>query len=177
MRKDALEKITTDHRDQFDDQTPSEKIWRRISSSLFEPGKVSLWNSVPLWRAAAIMLVGLSAYLFFSKQNSALELKTLTGVGQQDFKDVESFYSAQILEKVALISHEDLFADDSFTQDLQKLEAMYTVLSEEMKKHPSEKVKDAMVLNMIVRIDLLNQQLQRLEETKRKSKSEKPTSI
>lgn len=90
---------------------------------------------------------------------------------QQDFADIETFYSAQISEKVALISTEDMFADDSFTPDIQKLEAMYTVLAEEMKKHPSQKVKDALVLNMLVRIDLLNQQIQKLEETK-KRKSE-----
>ena len=67
-----------------------------------------------------------------------------------------------------MISNEGLFADDSFTQDIQKLEAMYAVISEEMKKHPSEKVKDALVLNMLVRIDLLNQQIQKLEESKEK---------
>ena len=86
---------------------------------------------------------------------------------QQEFTDVESFYTAQILEKVTLISNEGPFADDSFTQDLQKLEAMYTVLAEEVKKRPSDRVKDAIVLNMLVRIDLLNQQIQKLEESKR----------
>ena len=63
---------------------------------------------------------------------------------------------------------EGLFADDNISQDIQKLEAMYSVLSDEMKRLPSEKVKDAMVLNMLVRIDLLNQQIQKLEESKRK---------
>jgi hypothetical protein len=32
-----------------------------------------------------------------------------------------------------------------------------------MKAHPSKKVKEALVLNLLVRIDLLNQQLQALE--------------
>jgi hypothetical protein len=41
---------------------------------------------------------------------------------------------------------------------------MYSVLKEEMKNHPSQKVKDALVLNLLVRIDLLNQQLHNLEE-------------
>jgi hypothetical protein len=41
---------------------------------------------------------------------------------------------------------------------------MYLVLKEEMKTRPSQKVKDALVLNLLVRIDLLNQHLQRLEE-------------
>lgn len=53
---------------------------------------------------------------------------------------------------------------NGFTHDFQQLEAMYLVLKEEMKVRPSQKVKDALVLNLLVRIDLLNQQLHRLEE-------------
>jgi len=48
-------------------------------------------------------------------------------------------------------------------------------MSEEMKKHPSEKVKEALVLNMLVRIDLLNQQIQKLEDSKKKKQSDAAT--
>ncbi len=165
--KDVFEKFVDNHRGDFDGRIPSPKTWRKISSSLFKTRNFPLWNSVGAWRAAAMLLMGLSVYLFFYQQHTEPEK---TGVArQQDFSDIETYYSAQILEKVALISNEGLFADESFTQDLQKLEAMYTVLAEEMKKHPSEKVKDALVLNMLVRIDLLNQQIQKLEESKRKT--------
>jgi hypothetical protein len=41
---------------------------------------------------------------------------------------------------------------------------MYMVLKEEMEARPSRKVKDALVLNLLVRIDLLNQQLQKLDQ-------------
>ena len=51
-----------------------------------------------------------------------------------------------------------------FTQDYQKLDAMYQVLKEEMKLHPSKKVKDALILNFLIRIDLLNQQLHELDK-------------
>jgi hypothetical protein len=166
MKRDTMEKFITDNRDQFDDKNPPAGTWVKISHALFGNKTVSLWNSASLWRSAAIVLMGISAYLFFTRPQSIMPIST--SAMQQDFVDIESFYSAQILEKVALISTEDLFADDSFTQDIQKLEAMYTVLAEEMKKHPSEKVKDALVLNMLVRIDLLNQQIQKLEETKKR---------
>lgn len=170
MNKDALKKFTEDHRDLFDDKLPSEKNWTKIARSLFTGQTVSLWNSVSLWRAAAAVLLGLSIYLSMPDHGQVPTVQA-----QQDFIDIETFYSTEISEKVALISDEGLFADDSFTQDLQKLEAMYTVMSEEMKKHPSDKVKDALVLNMLVRIDLLNQQIQKLEESKRAEA--KPSSI
>ena len=164
--KDHLEKFVRENRERWDDKVPITRNWTRISQALFEREKVFFLNTVSFWRAAAMVLLSLSIFLFINGQNSPTVNRQQIAQ-QQDFLDIESFYSAQILEKVAQISKEDLFADDSFTQDLQKLEAMYTVLAEEMKKHPSEKVKDALVLNMLVRIDLLNQQIQKLEESKR----------
>ncbi|CAN5556848.1 hypothetical protein BH10BAC4_BH10BAC4_18710 [soil metagenome] len=164
--KNNIEKFVRDHRDQFDDKTPGDIVWSKVSEAVFNSKSFSFWNSVSVWRAAAIVLMGFSAYLFFTKPSTS-PVKAMAM--QQEFLDIESFYSSQISEKVALISTEGLFADDSFTQDIQKLEAMYTVLADEMKKHPSEKVKDALVLNMLVRIDLLNQQIQKLEETKKRN--------
>lgn len=92
---------------------------------------------------------------------------------QTEFRDLESFYGSQISEKVAFIDKLDTdYEDDQFTQDVQKLDAMYEVLREEMKVSPSEKVKDALILNMLIRIDLLNQQIKKLEDN-RKGSSEK----
>lgn len=150
------------HREEFDSRVPSAHVWNRVSGAMgFDS---SWWNNLVLWRAAAMMLMGLSLYLFLARPGN----EPKPALAQQEFSDVELFYKAQISEKVALIHDAGDAADDSFTQDLQKLEAMYTVLYDELKRHPSEKVKDALVLNMIVRIDLLNQQIQKLEETQRK---------
>ena len=167
MKKDKLEHLFSENRDAFDDKTPSDNVWRRIENALFGDRTVSLWSSVMVWRAAAILLAGFSVFLLVERSGNKNGVTANRAV-TQEFTDIELYYSTQISEKVALISSEGLFADDSFTQDLQKLEAMYSVMADEMKKHPSEKVKDALVLNMLVRIDLLNQQIQRLEESKRK---------
>ncbi|MBS1544392.1 MAG: hypothetical protein JST14_12210 [Bacteroidetes bacterium] len=145
----------------MDDKAPSQRVWDAIERSL-GLDQISIWNSVVVWRAAAMVLLGLSIYAFWSKAPAV----NSQPVSQQEFRDIESFYSGQIMEKVSLLSSEGQ-TDDSFTQDFQKLEAMYAVLADEMKKDPSEKVKDALVLNMLVRIDLLNQQIQKLEESKK----------
>ena len=89
-----------------------------------------------------------------------------------EFNDVEEFYTAQISQKVALIEEvSGSSSTDEFTQDFKQLEAMYNVLKEEWKTRPSKKVKDALVLNLLVRINLLNQQLHRLEEDMEKEDS------
>jgi hypothetical protein len=81
-----------------------------------------------------------------------------------EFKDIETFYFSQIAEKVDQIEdYKGQEGMNGFTSDFQQLEAMYHVLKEEMKTRPSQKVKDALVLNLLIRIDLLNQQLHKID--------------
>jgi hypothetical protein len=164
--KDGLKNFIDKNRPAFDDQEPPGKVWGAIESSLQGMRQTSMWNSVSLWRAAAVLFLGLSVYFFLTRTTPGLRKEGT--LSQVEFIDLESFYSSQIAEKVALINDIDASGDsDPFTQDFQKLDAMYQVLREEMKNHPSEKVKDALVLNLLVRIDLLNQQIKKLEDSKR----------
>lgn len=158
--KDRLADFVRQNRQQFDDRKPPARLWKRIESSLgFGP---SSWNRpINWWRAAAIFFMALSVYLLIPRH----QLNNQNAQAMKDFLDVEAFYVQQISHKVAMI--QELNGTDGlngFTHDFEQLEAMYLVLKEEMKTRPSEKVKDAMVLNLLVRIDLLNQHLQRLEE-------------
>lgn len=162
--KDALQDFVNANRNQFDHKTPREGTWAKIESSL-AAGKRSWWNAVGVWRAAAIILFGLCAYLLGIQQS-----RPVLGAGtlSADFKDLDVFYNDQINEKAEMVSQfqrERGEAGDEVTQNLQKLEAMYQVLKEEMKKRPTQDVKDALVLNLLVRIDLLNLQLKKLDST------------
>ncbi|HEY3430430.1 MAG TPA: hypothetical protein VGK39_07125 [Cyclobacteriaceae bacterium] len=158
--KNQLEDFIRQNKAAFDDQEPSEKIWKNIRQQLFIT--TSLWNSVVIWRAAAVVLLGLCIYLAIQKivdnrdKNLALS----------EFNDVENFYVSQISEKVEQIkaSRGQDMGMNGFTHDFQQLEAMYQVLKEEMRARPSQKVKDALELNLLIRIDLLNQQLHKIEE-------------
>ena len=48
--------------------------------------------------------------------------------------------------------------------------AMYQVLRGQMNTRPSKEIRDALILNILVRIDLLNQQIERLEDLKKEKK-------
>ncbi len=173
--KEEIEEFIHQNRNAFDDKEPSEKVWRNVRASLSFENK-RLFNSMALWRAAAIIFFALSVYLIMSKNQSVM---TVASSSSKEFKDVENFYTQQISNKVKLINdfqkNEGL---NGFTQDFQQLEAMYMVLKEQMNANPSDKVKDALVLNLLVRIDLLNQQLYSLEkEVKNKEEKQSNTSI
>jgi hypothetical protein len=158
--KDLLKKFITENRQAFDNREPSDRVWRGIEPHL-PAGGTSWWNKVVLWRAAAILFLGISSYLFFTNRPASADRQALGLLGE--FAYLENFYNEQITEKVELISKiNEWDADEDFTPDIQKLDAMYQVLREQMKINPSEKVKDALILNMLVRIDLLNQQIHKL---------------
>jgi hypothetical protein len=160
---DSLKEFIHRNRERFDDREPNERGWENIESRLPKLSP-SLWNSVVVWRSAAILVLSVSMFLFFfpigrasKKEQAAIRV---------EFKDLESYYSNQIFEKKELVTQfqsETGLTEDEVTQNIQKLEAMYQVLRMEMEKRPSQDVKDALVLNLLVRIDLLNQQLNKLD--------------
>lgn len=176
--KNSLEEFIKKNRDEFDSKVPNEKVWDKIQANLPGMKQVTLWNSVTLWRVAALLFMGLSVYLVATNKQVRIKDKEQVSEIQGEFFDVETYYSKEIAKKVALIDHLDqTFENDQFTQDFQKLDAMYQVLRDEMKNRPTEKVKDALILNLLVRIDLLNQQLKRLEDLKKDKTKTDPSSV
>jgi len=162
--KDSLKDFIHQNRDGFDDKQPDEKVWKKIEATLPASKTISLWNSVSLWRAAAAVFLGLATYFFVTGNQSSLQKREMAML-QGEFSDLEVYYSSEIAEKVSLIHRmEESSESDAFTQDFQKLDAMYQVLKEQMKTQPTQKVKEALVLNLLVRIDLLNQLLHKLEQ-------------
>lgn len=164
-----LEDFVRRNRPAFDDKDPSPKVWNGIERSLGLRGSSRI-STMALWRAAAIFFMSLSAFLLIPRGADKIQ----NAQAMKEFSDVEAFYVQQISHKVDMIGEFDGSDGlNGFTHDFKQLEAMYFVLKEEMKAHPSEKVKDALVLNLLVRIDLLNQQLHRLEKEQTEDESTK----
>lgn len=154
--KDELKDYIEQHREAFDTKEVPEKIWFNVRQNLF--GEKGFWQPIRYWQAAAVVFFALSSFLF---------LQDRVGVKQQaslkEFKATEAFYIEEISEKMKMIHSVNASDLNGFTQDFQQLEAMYMVLREEMNQQPSEKVKDALILNLIIRINLLNKQLHEVE--------------
>ena len=163
--KDSLGKFINENREEFDSQVPPESVWNKIETALPKASKQIFWNSVTFWRAAALILFGLSAYLVVSKNYSRPNKQEIAEI--QGFNDLETYYSSQISEKMDMVHRYQTstgLTEDEITQNMKKLEAMYLVLKDEMKRRPSQDVRDALVLNLLVRIDLINQQLNKLDK-------------
>jgi hypothetical protein len=172
--KDSLGKFIAENREAFDAQNPPENTWNKIEGALPKSSKQVFWSAVSLWRAAAVLFFGLSAYLMIAKHYSRPNKQEIAEI--QGFNDLEIYYSSQISEKMDMVHRYQSstgLTEDEITQNLKKLEAMYLVLKDEMKRRPSQDVRDALVLNLLVRIDLINQQLNKLDKPATGSDKEK----
>jgi hypothetical protein len=170
---DSLKDFIKENRAAFDSKEVPE-VWSSIEANI--KARQKWFNTVSFWRAAAIILFGISSFMIANSFLAKNSVRKESLVVQKDFGDLESFYSSQISEKMDLVQRfqsQTGQTEDDITQNLQKLEAMYQVLKEQMKKRPTQDVKDAMVLNLLVRIDLLNQQLNKLDKPKRPTEEKK----
>ncbi len=167
---DKIEKYIKDHRSSFDDQHPSETLWLRINSQLDRGGK-----EIPLfrhaWKAAAIILFTMVIWLLFDRQNQIeqLNLSQIETTGGIAFNEVENYYVAQIELKQREISRfiaVNPEVDEQLMIDINKLDSTYQQLKKKLIQGPNEKIIDAMVINLQIRIELLNQQLSVLDRIK-----------
>ena len=82
---DQLEDFIRQNKGAFDDKEPSDRSWKKIESSLKFQKKTSLWNSVVMWRAAAIIFMAASGFLLLSKQGGKVRTDASA---LNDFTDV-----------------------------------------------------------------------------------------
>jgi hypothetical protein len=160
---DNFDKYIRSNKEAFDDKQPSDKVWSKIDAELTESPKNYNW----VWKVAATLFFCSTVYLFFQKAENKKELLAHKEQISDDFTDIETYYFQIISDKRDLIYEFDTQEtpiEVDFEQDLQKLDAMYQVLKEELKANPSKKVVDALILNMLVRIDVLNKKIEELEQ-------------
>lgn len=174
MENDRLKSFISRHRELFDAREPGTHLEERVLRKL-QP--LRWWHSAGVWRAAAGLLLLLSTYLWMSRPVPFSPAHASNRL-QQELQLSEEYYNELMAGKLMLIKNfENAYRHDQISQDVQRLEAMYAVLKEEMLVRPTEKVRDALILNMIVRVGLLDQQLRVLDEMEKQQMQQGTTAL
>ncbi len=172
---DNLEKYFKKHRQAFEKDAPEDEVWQRIGNKLDARDKMKSGGGdnaySRYWKVAAIILLVLSTVLVWDKmQQENGNYPVAQSTFEADFDRVEAYYTTLIAEKrSSLHLSENVSAEllEAFDEDLSKLEAMYQQLKEDYKNAPETgTLADAMVQNLRMRIEILNQQLQIIEKIK-----------
>lgn len=177
--RDEIEKFVHEHRETFDSHMPGEHIWQQIEQELEPAAEVSKTKGKQmyvnwLWKAAAMLFFGLFAALLVERQyNQELDSKLAERdkvPGLSEFLQTEAYYTSLIQQKRKQIAHfasRESYLVEDFTKDLESLDSMYVVLKEDLKVQQTDRVVDAMIQNLQLRIDILNRQLNILEGIQR----------
>ncbi|NRF41933.1 hypothetical protein [Pedobacter foliorum] len=170
-----LEEYIREHKKSFDVGTPSDELWSKIETAL-DKEKVKKPLRVPLWFAIAASLTVVMTITFIYTYRSKQ-----TGI---DIADVNPIYAKKEMKFASLIEQKKdslmVYAQENpklyseFSSDLQKLGADYENLKKQLQNSPNQKlVVRAMVKNLELQLQVINQQLSIINEVSQYKKENK----
>lgn len=171
--KDRLEEFVRSQREQFDVFEPDEKLWKGIEKKMDKGRKFNLgYYLIRAAGVAAILIISITSYKYFAGRNDK-------NPEIPELREAEVYYSGIIDSKLKEV--QPLLSDypdiqEDINSDLSELDSVYKSLKEDLKDNVSnQEVIEAMVENYRMRIEILEEMLEYLEnknEDSTKNKSE-----
>lgn len=177
MKKDNLERFVRDNREAFDAHEPPDALWARLdeklgpapakSESPFQeihrtPARSSWFRTN--WQVAASIAVLLMAGTFlYVNQRYGVSQQPELAVASPAYAKEVVYYTQLIDEKrteLHQLSETNPALYEEFSTDLTRLERNYQTLKAELPQNPNqETLIQAMIQNLQLQINLLNEQL------------------
>lgn len=202
--RSPLEQFIRDNREQFDGDEPRPQVWSALEKQLAPPEKKGKVLAMKFLRwgvaAAVLVLAGIGVfYLLINKppatsgpvvQNKGandtpvvMEDKMLEEIDPTVAKEVYHFTQLIELKQTELkqLGKDNPELYKQFITDINKLDSSYLSLKSELPANPNhEQLLEAMIQNLRLQTDLLNQQLsiiKQIKQSKSKTNEKNSTSI
>lgn len=176
------------HRDELDAKVPPAAVWDKVATRITPPATAQVKRLYPVrWVAAAAILLFLgtgSYFLFLKKDPNATQVAvnetdsadsvSLNAINPAYAKEVYHFTQLIELKQAELkqLEKENPELYKQFMGDITKLDSSYHSLKGELPSNPNrEQLLEAMIQNLKLQMDLLNQQLaiiQQINQSKNK---------
>lgn len=191
-----LERFVRDNRNSFDSDQPSADLWNRIEKELEikKPAPVRSFKTKWLAIAASVALIITAATAWFALRDPKIDKDPVVIVDQpspavqppgrnDDIAAIDPEYAKQVAQFAVMIDQKQnelkaLQKDnptlyEQFSKDIERLDSTYNILKHQLPVNPNkEELLQAMIYNLQLQIDLLNQQLdiiQKIKTSKTKS--------
>jgi hypothetical protein len=199
-----IERFVRDNRDSFDENVPPSKIWENIEKELKinpAPAHKMRWIRWTM-AAAATMALGIGIWWIYSsgssvspvaqvQKDSGNNISPEKRPAELDIADIDPAYAQQVVQFISLIDKKQdelksLGKDQpelyrKFSSDIERLDSTYAILKLQLPVNPNkEELLQAMISNLQLQIDLLNQQLNiinKIKQSKTKGNEKNNTSI
>jgi hypothetical protein len=193
-KSNNLERFVRDNREAFDNMEPSAALWDKIGEAIGEEKKSTtrvVRMSWARWAVAATLflaLAGTISYQLFWKQQAAdlpiaqhtdtpKEGSTASNVVDPLVNQIDPQYAklvsqfTEVIEskqnELKQIEKDDPELYNKFAGDIQKLDSSYHLLRSTLNANPNtEQLLQAMISNLQMQIELLNQQLTIIQKVK-----------
>ena len=174
-----LENFISGNRNDFDDQLPSAKVWQNVEAAF--TGKIkqrSIIRPIYKWSmAAAAVLVIVSGVYFFMHKNKDTAIEYAGNTPAPDTVTTIDAPEVNQFAKMIALKQEELrsLAKDQpelyqrFTKDIDQLDSSYNILKKQLSATPNwELLLEAMIQNLQLQLNVLNQQLNIINQIKQK---------
>lgn len=183
-----LEKFIGDNRNEFDDKMPSDSVWENIAADLPVQKKKHGFILRPLykWSIAAAILISTGIITFLALNTSktsstgnvtASKVDTATDQNTNTVEyapEINEFAKLVALkqEELKLLAPEQPELYKKFTTDINQLDSSYKFLKNKLDATPNrEMLIQAMIQNLQLQLQVLNQQLNIINQIKQSKKS------
>jgi len=175
------ENFISDNREDFDDKMPAGKVWQNIEAEMNgKKKKKSIIMPVIKWSmaAAAMLVIGTVVYVKLNKKETGKQ--ELVKVNT-DINTLAPEYAPQMnefaklidmkQEELKVLSKEQPQLYEKFTTDITQLDSSYNALKNQLSGSPNkEMLIEAMIQNLQLQLNVLNQQLNVINEIKQSKK-------
>lgn len=170
MRNKGIDAFIKENRKEFDVEMPSDQLWDRIDAALAKEKNSKRLTGLTLWLGvAASLLILMTVTFIYSKRKTDTDL---------DIVDINPAYAQKESHFASLIEvkkdslqiyakrNPELYAH--FSADLNKLDGAYEKLKKELQNSPNQRaVVQAMVKNLELQLQVINQQLSIINDVNR----------
>ncbi len=188
-----LEKYIHDNRSEFDEETPANKLWGNIDGTFNKKkGKLITLSPVLKWTVASVLLIVVTITLLFINKkttpqsaiatDSDTTITDLRTLAPEAAPEMNEFAKLIVLKQDELkrIAKEEPLLYQKFAKDIDQLDSSYNNLKNKLNVSPNrEMLIEAMIQNLQLRLNVLNQQLNIIQQIKQSKKNshEKNTSF
>jgi len=169
---EKLEGFVKGHRKEFDLDSPSEELWDRIASKLDErkvkkPLRLQVWIGVAA--SFIVIMSGISLYTYRNHPQEVSIADLNPGYAKKEMR-----FASLIEEKkdsLQVYAKENPALYKKFSADIEKLDTDYDRLQQELQSSPNPRlIVKAMVKNLELQLEVINQQLSIIYQVKESRK-------
>ncbi|NAS13568.1 hypothetical protein [Poritiphilus flavus] len=170
---DEFEKYINENRAEFDQhKADRSKMWAAIESELdaSKPKVIPLWRSRK-WRIAAAVIAVFGLFAALTLINRPDSFSGEDQIVSKELLEIDMYYQNLVSAQVQLVqNHPQLSVEDKeeFLAFMDELDEEYEILKLEMSKNlDNERVLEAIVSNYKKRIELIENLLRQINESKK----------